>query len=82
MIDTFGVNKTLLLGDINLNNTTEQIWSYFNFNSHESEIFICTVPHHGSQYSWEPDVISKCPNALLIVSSGIHSRFKHPHKKL
>ena len=72
-------NKTLLLGDINLKSTFTEIWDYFNLTDIKDEILICTVPHHGSRYSWECEIINRCADSIFVVSSGIHGRFKHPH---
>lgn len=71
--------KTLLLGDINLQSTLEEIWTYFNLTNMEDELLVCTVPHHGSKYSWNNEILSRCENTIFVVSSCVHGRFKHPH---
>ena len=76
------VNATLLLGDINLKSTLDLIWKYFNLKEKERKIIICTIPHHGSRYNWEKTILDRCENGIFVVSSGIHGRFKHPHKEV
>ena len=74
------LNKTLLLGDIDLSKTLDRIWMWFNLSDIDNKILVCTVPHHGSRHSWDPNIIDRCENTIFVVSSGIHGRFKHPHR--
>jgi hypothetical protein len=72
---------TLLLGDINLNQT---LYELINFFEHRLEkVFFALTPLHGSKKNWNNDILKKieCPT-FWVASAGTYNRFGHPSCKI
>ncbi len=78
------INKSMaymLTGDL-LFNKRKYIQEFqTHFKSLLKDIFIFQVPHHGSRYNWNNNLLSLLNNALLLPIS-VSYKGKHPHKEV
>lgn len=71
--------SSILFGDIDLNCCYEEIIEHFG--KLLNNVLIIQVPHHGSKYSWKPDVLRKINDlSFWIIPFGIFNRHKHPQE--
>jgi len=74
---------TLLSGDINFNNDLDGIKLRFG-DDRLSKTAVALVPHHGAVKSWSEEAFGIISNQFVrwVVSSGVDSRFGHPHNEV
>ncbi len=81
----FPFEKTLghfLTGDINLN------FDKFNefikhFGKLKENVNIGLIPHHGSQYNWNNEILLNLPKCFWwIASAGLKNKYGHPHENV
>lgn len=74
---------TLLSGDINFNKDLDGIRNRFGDNL-LSKAAVALVPHHGAVNSWSEEALDIIGNRFIrwVVSSGVNSRFGHPHNEV
>ena len=46
------------------------------------DITFCTLPHHGSELSFNKDMVKKLPNAFFIAQASTHNKYKHPSESV
>lgn len=46
------------------------------------DITFCTLPHHGSEFSFNKDMVKKLPNAFFIAQASTHNKYKHPSESV
>ncbi len=64
----------LLTGDQNQENLAEA------WRRHRRASLIVKAPHHGSRYSWCPDLIRQAE--WVVISAGSNNVFGHPHREV
>lgn len=73
---------TLLTGDVSLAEDT----SLMDFVAHYKEelnlVGVFSVPHHGSQFSWNEQIINCFSEAIFICSYGLTNGYYHPSFKV
>jgi len=72
---------TLLLGDIDLNQTLYELINFFKYRL--KEVSFALIPHHGSKRNWNNDILKiiECPT-FWVASAGTYNRFGHPSCKI
>lgn len=56
-------------------------WVKFLYN-YLRDITFCTLPHHGSEFSFNKDMVKKLPNAFFIAQASTHNKYKHPSESV
>ena len=46
------------------------------------DITFCTLPHHGSEFSFNKNMVKKLPNAFFIAQASTHNKYKHPSESV
>lgn len=70
-----------LIGDINLNNKYKYNEIKNHYKNWLDSIFLSQIPHHGSKYNWNNDILNDLKNChQWIASSGCSENSKHPHR--
>lgn len=71
-----GRSGTLLMGDINLKENYDELIKYFE--NEMNNLFIVTLPHHGSKNNWYYKFYKKYCAWLYVAQAGFSSKFSHP----
>lgn len=70
----------LLTGDIDMNLS----WNNFinHFRNNLPQTFLVQIPHHGSRYNWNNNILNEINDSIWLVTAGLKNRFGHPHNKV
>lgn len=70
----------LLTGDIDMNFS----WNNFitHFKNSLPQTFLVQIPHHGSKYNWNKNILNEINDSIWLVAAGLKNRFGHPHNKV
>lgn len=69
-----------LTGDISLKYIRKHKQIYKHYKDLLPHVDAIQIPHHGSKYNWNRDLLGVIPKkTIFIVSSGIKNKYKHPH---
>ena len=72
---------TVLFGDTNLNRKRRYKYFVTKLKSELENARFLSVPHHGSQLSWNKEILSlPRQNAFWIVSAKMKNDYHHPHR--
>lgn len=73
----------LLTGDINLNRNSASIHMFFrdcNEIPNRNEIAVFLIPHHGSLYNWDDNILTVLSDCnLWVASTGFSNQYTHPN---
>lgn len=73
----------LLTGDISIKYIYKQRKIYNHYLDMLPNVHFIQVPHHGSKYNWNDDLLKEIPmNVQFIVSHGIGNSYSHPHQEV
>lgn len=56
-------------------------WGKF-LENYLRDITFCTLPHHGSEFSFNKDMVKKLPNAFFIAQASTDNKYKHPSESV
>jgi hypothetical protein len=68
----------LATGDAELSKTARRSAFLKHYGKHLSKVATFTLPHHGSDENFHPDLLAKIEAGFCVAASDAHSKWRHP----